>query len=110
MNNIQPQQRYEIGMMKLGFLGRILVLNMVEYDIASGGYDKHQIETLWSEPTERNSRGATNIIDFIIMWLKPSAVILLVPNRTTVNSVISDLLGNFQLDDFSRAEVQLCLT
>jgi 6-phosphogluconate dehydrogenase (decarboxylating) len=108
MNNKQPQQRYEIGMMKLIFLGRILVLNMVDNDIASGDYDKQQIKALPIEPTERNSRDAKNFIDFLIMLLKPSAVILLVPNRTTVNSVINDLLGNFQLDDFSRAEVQLC--
>jgi len=42
MTNKQPQQRYELGMVGLGVMGRNLVLNMADHGCAVAGYDKDQ--------------------------------------------------------------------
>ena len=42
MTNRQPQQRYEIGMVGLGVMGRNLVLNMADHGHAVAGYNKDQ--------------------------------------------------------------------
>ena len=39
MTNQQPQQRYEIGMVGLGVMGRNLVLNMADHGFSVTGYD-----------------------------------------------------------------------
>jgi len=60
MTNQQPQQRYEIGMVGLGVMGRNLVLNMADHGFAVAGYDKDQakVEELRKESAERNIRAA----------------------------------------------------
>ena len=42
MTNKQPQQRYELGMVGLGVMGRHLVLNMADHGCAAAGYDEDQ--------------------------------------------------------------------
>ncbi|MHB1687991.1 MAG: NAD(P)-binding domain-containing protein [Ignavibacteriaceae bacterium] len=103
--------QYEIGMVGLSFMGSILMLNMVDHDCAVAGYDKDRtkVERLRKESVKRNFRGAANILNFIRLLRKPSSVMMLVPADAPVDSVIKDLLGHFQLDDFSLSEVQLCL-
>ena len=51
MANKQPQQRYEIGMVGLGVMGRNLVLNMADHGFSVAGYDKDtgQVEALRKE-------------------------------------------------------------
>jgi 6-phosphogluconate dehydrogenase len=60
MTNKQPQQRYEIGMVGLGVMGRNLMLNMADHGCAVAGYDKDQtkVEALRKESAERNIRAA----------------------------------------------------
>jgi hypothetical protein len=59
MTNKPPQQRYEIGIVGLGVMGRNLVLNMADHGCAVAGYDKDQtkVEALRKESAERNIRG-----------------------------------------------------
>ena len=57
MTNQQPQQRYEIGMVGLGVMGRNLVLNMADHGCAVAGYDKDQTR---SRRCGRNRPNATS--------------------------------------------------
>jgi 6-phosphogluconate dehydrogenase len=54
MRNTQPQQRYEIGMVGLGVMGRNLVLNIADHGFSVAGYDKDvaKVEALRQESTE----------------------------------------------------------
>ena len=101
MTNMQPQQRYEIGMVGLGVMGRNLVLNMADHGCAVAGYDKDQnkVEALRKESAERNIRGAANILDFIALLRKPRAIMMLVPAGAPVDSVIKDLLPHLDKGD-----------
>ncbi|MGD0207538.1 MAG: NADP-dependent phosphogluconate dehydrogenase [Verrucomicrobiota bacterium] len=101
MTNQQPQQRYEIGMVGLGVMGRNLVLNMAEHGFSVAGYDKDaaQVEALRQESKERDVRGAVDIKEFIALLRKPRAVMLLVPAGAPVDSVIKDLLPHLQSGD-----------
>jgi 6-phosphogluconate dehydrogenase len=38
MNNTQPQQRYEIGMVGLGVMGRNFLLNMAGHGFSAAAY------------------------------------------------------------------------
>ena len=94
MTSDQPQQRYEIGMIGLGVMGRNLVLNMADHGFSVAGYDKDlaKVAALRKEAEERNIRGATDILDFIALLRKPRAMMMLVPAGAPVDSVIKDLL------------------
>ena len=54
--NKQPQQRYEIGMVGLGVMGRNFVLNMADHGFSVAGYDKDltKVEALRKESAERD--------------------------------------------------------
>jgi 6-phosphogluconate dehydrogenase len=56
----KKRQRYEIGMVGLGDMGRNLVLDMADHGCAVAGYDKDQakVEARRKESAERNIRGA----------------------------------------------------
>jgi 6-phosphogluconate dehydrogenase len=101
MTNKQPQQRYEIGMVGLGVMGRNLVLNMADHGCAVAGYDKDQtkVEALRKESAERNIRGVANILDFVGLLRKPRAIMMLVPAGAPVDSVIKDLLRHLDKGD-----------
>jgi 6-phosphogluconate dehydrogenase len=102
MRNTQPQQRYEIGMVGLGVMGRNLVLNIADHGFSVAGYDKDvaKVEALRQESTERDVRGAATIKEFIALLRQPRAVIMLVPAGPPVDSVINDLLAHLQPGDF----------
>jgi 6-phosphogluconate dehydrogenase len=101
MRNTQSQQRYEIGMVGLGVMGRNLVLNMADHGFSVAGYDKDaaKVEALRQESKERDVRGAVDIKEFIALLRKPRAVMLLVPAGAPVDSVINDLLAHLQPGD-----------
>ena len=108
MTNKQPKQRYEIGMIDLLLMGRILVLNKVNHINAAEGFNYQEVPH--REPAELNFRSAANFLDCIRLLRKPNSMMMFVPARTPVYSVIEDLLKQFHLDNSSLAEVQLCLT
>ncbi len=94
MTNTQSTQRYEIGMVGLGVMGRNLVLNMADHGFSVAGYDRdpNQVEALRKETAGRNISGAASIHDFIALLRKPRAIMMLVPAGVPVDSVIRDLL------------------
>jgi 6-phosphogluconate dehydrogenase len=101
MTNNQPQQKYAIGMVGLGVMGRNLVLNMADHGFTVAGYDKDQaqVEALRQESKERNVRGAEGIKEFAGLLHQPRAVMLLVPAGPPVDSVIADLLPHLGKGD-----------
>jgi len=101
MTNKQSEQRYEIGMVGLGVMGRNLVLNMADHGFTVAGYDKDpdKVEALRKESAERNVCGAANIPDFIALLRKPRTVMMLVPAGAPVDSVIKDLLPHLDKGD-----------
>lgn len=89
-------QRYEIGMVGLGVMGRNLVLNMADHGHSVVGYDKDagKIDALRIEAASRDIRGATMLKEFVGLLRVPRAVMLLVPAGPPVDAVmvIRDLL------------------
>ena len=108
MTNKRPKQQYEIGMIDLSFMGRILVLNKVNHSYAAEGFNYQEVPH--RKPAELNFRSADNFLDCLKQLRKPNSMMMFVPASATVYSVIEDLLKQFHLDNSSLAEVQLCLT
>ena len=94
MTNKQSQQRYEIGMVGLGVMGRNLVLNIADHGFSVAGYDQdpNQVEALRKDSADRDICGTDNISDFISKLRPPRAVMMLVPAGAPVDSVIKDVL------------------
>jgi 6-phosphogluconate dehydrogenase len=101
MNNTEPQQRSEIGMVGLGVMGRNLALNMADHGFSVAGYDKDQakVEALRQEAQQRDARGAADIKEFIALLRRPRAVMVMVPAGAPVDSVIKDLLPHLDKGD-----------
>jgi 6-phosphogluconate dehydrogenase len=101
MTNNHPQQRYEIGVIGLGVMGRNLLLNIADHGFSVAGYDKDpaKVKTLRQESMERDVRSAEDIKEFIGLLRPARAVMLLVPAGAPVDSVIKDLLPHLQKDD-----------
>jgi 6-phosphogluconate dehydrogenase len=93
---MQPQPRYQIGMVGLGVMGRNLLLNMADHGFSVAGYDKDpdKVQALRKESADRDIYGAQNINDFISLLRPPRAVVMLVPAGAPVDSVISELLAH----------------
>jgi len=98
---MQPQQRYEVGMVGLGVMGRNLLLNMADHGFSVAGYDNDlsKVEALRKESADRDICGAENINDFIGLLRPPRAVVMLVPAGAPVDSVINELLAHVQPGD-----------
>jgi len=101
MSNTQSQQRYEIGMVGLGVMGRNLLLNMADHGFSVAGYDKDaaKVVALRQESKKGDVRGATDIKEFIGLLRRPRAVMMLVPAGAPVDSVIKDLLPHLDKGD-----------
>lgn len=101
MTDTQAQQKYEIGMVGLGVMGRNLVLNMSDHGYSVAGYDRDtaKTEALRNESQERAIYGAESIQTFIAQLRLPRAVIMLVPAGPPVDSVINDLLAYLEPGD-----------
>ena len=114
ITRIKIKPSHEIRMITIGFIGYIFVLNLVDDDCVTTGYDKDQIkdeaQQKKSAPNNTNSHGVKNLIYFIRLFLKPNAKMLFVPVSANVDLVIKDLLRQFQLNNLSQVEIQVCLT
>lgn len=101
MSQSQPEQRYEIGMVGLGVMGRNLVLNMADHGFAVAGYDKEpsKVEALRKESADLRVGCATSVHDFTAMLRKPRAIMMLVPAGAPVDSVIGALLPRLDAGD-----------
>jgi 6-phosphogluconate dehydrogenase len=94
-------QRYEIGMVGLGVMGRNLLLNMAGHGFPVAGYDKDpgQVEALRKESPESGIRGVANIQEFVGLLRQPRAVMMLVPAGPPVDSAIADLSPHLERGD-----------
>ncbi len=97
----QPQQKYNIGMVGLGVMGRNFMLNMADHGFLVAGYDKDpaKIKSLNQEKESRDICGASTIQEFIALLRRPRAVMMLVPAGSPVDSVINDLLPHLEKGD-----------
>ena len=95
------QEKFEIGMVGLGVMGRNMLLNMAEHGFAVAGYDKDskRVVQLREEAGDLPVQGAEKITDFIALLKKPRAVMMLVPAGPIVDSVIHDLLPHLDQGD-----------
>ncbi|HYW79374.1 MAG TPA: NAD(P)-binding domain-containing protein, partial [Thermoguttaceae bacterium] len=97
----QSQQRYDIGMVGLGVMGRNLSLNMADHGFSVAGYDNDpdKVDMLRQEARERRVCGAKTVDEFTGLLGIPRAVMILVPAGTAVDSVITDLQPHLQQGD-----------
>jgi 6-phosphogluconate dehydrogenase len=95
------EQRYEIGVVGLGVMGRNLLLNMADHGHSVAGYDKDsaRVQALTAEAAGRSVRGANGPEEFLSLLALPRAVIMLVPAGPTVDRVIRDLLPHLREND-----------
>lgn len=118
MNN----DKFDIGMVGLGVMGRNLVLNMADNHYSVIGLDKDgdKVEALKNESSEEHVVTAvTSLDEFIGKLKKPRAVMMLVPAGKPVDSVIDELVpvldkgdliidgGNSHFTDTNRRSEQL---
>ena len=89
-------------------MGRILVLNLVNHGFVSSGYYKDM--TLSKKSAGHKTHSAADIIYCIKLFRKPNSMMILVPAGAPADSIINNFAEHFKLDDFSLAEVQLCLS
>ncbi len=94
-------ERYEIGMIGLGVMGRNMLLNMADHGFPVAGYDKDpsKVEALHKESTASDIQAVANIQDLIGLLRRPRAVMMLVPAGPPVDSVIADLLPHLEKGD-----------
>ncbi|MGB7874711.1 MAG: NADP-dependent phosphogluconate dehydrogenase [Anaerolineales bacterium] len=95
------QEKYEIGMVGLGVMGRNMLLNMAEHGFAVAGYDKDpkQVAQLGHEAEGLPVQGAENMADFVALLKKPRAVMMLVPAGLIVDAVLHELLPHLEEGD-----------
>lgn len=86
-------EKYKLGMIGLGTMGRNLLLNMADKGFSVTGYDKDQkmISKLEEEGKAHNLEGFNDIESFISSLQIPRTLILLVPAGPIVDSVIAEL-------------------
>ncbi|SMD14227.1 NADP-dependent phosphogluconate dehydrogenase [Pedobacter nyackensis] len=116
MNN-----KYTLGMIGLGTMGRNLLLNMADNGFAVTGYDKdaRMLQKLEEDGKAHNLKGFAVLEDFIQSLELPRRVMLLVPAGQIVDNVIKELIplldkgdmiidsGNSHFTDTSRRASEL---
>lgn len=116
MNN-----KYTLGMIGLGTMGRNLLLNMADHGFAVTGYDKdaRMLQKLEEDGKAHHLKGFPVLANFIQSLELPRKVMLLVPAGQIVDSVIQELVpllakgdmiidsGNSHFTDTSRRAAEL---
>ena len=95
------EQKYDIGMIGLGVMGRNLVLNIADHGFSVVGLDKNikQVQALEREADGQNVCGVGDVKTFVELLKKPRSVIMLVPAGPPVDSVIQELLPHLDPGD-----------
>ncbi len=85
--------KYSLGMIGLGTMGRNLLLNMADNGFAVAGYDKDasKITLLQKEGEGKPVKGFSVLNDFLQSLASPKVVMMLVPAGKIVDDVINDL-------------------
>ena len=94
-------EKYKLGMIGLGTMGRNLLLNMSDHGFPVAGYDKDhaKLNLLSTEGEGKPLKGFNTLESFIGSLESPRAVIILVPAGKAVDSVINDLSPLMQKGD-----------
>ncbi|HUH96680.1 MAG TPA: NADP-dependent phosphogluconate dehydrogenase [Anaerolineales bacterium] len=95
------EQKYGIGMVGLGVMGRNLVLNIADHGFAVSGYDKDlsQVQELQKETGSRTINSARDLDEFVKALSTPRTIMLLVPAGGTVDLVIRELIPHLGQGD-----------
>ena len=88
------EQKYKIGMIGLGVMGRNLVLNIADHGYSVTGYDKDpaQVQELRTEIGNRAISASQSLKEFVGGLSKPRVIMLLVPAGQVVDNVIRGLI------------------
>ena len=84
------EQKYEIGMVGLGVMGRNLVLNIADHGYSVSGYDKDlsKVQELQAEAESHTINAAQSLDEFVSMLSAPRVIMMLVPAGQVVDNVI----------------------
>lgn len=98
---MNSKEKYKIGMVGLGVMGRNLLLNMADHGYSVAGYDNDptKVEALRQEAGKNDIHCTDNLQEFISILQKPRAILLLVPAGAPVDAVIAELTEHLQKDD-----------
>lgn len=94
-------EKYQLGMIGLGVMGRNLALNMGDNGYSVVGFDKDtdKINQLNQEAGERSVAGASSLAEFIQQLETPRMVMMMVPAGPPVDAVIGELLDYLEAGD-----------
>ncbi len=95
------EQKYEIGMIGLGVMGRNLVLNIADHGYSVSGYDTDlsKVQELQSQVGSHTIIAAQNLDEFVSVLSTPRAIMMLVPAGPVVDHVIRDLIPHLERGD-----------
>ncbi len=91
--------KYDLGLVGLGTMGKNLLMNMVDNGFEVAGYDKDTSKVDSLKDAEGDIYGAKTIEEFVGVLEKPRRVFLLVPAGKIVDYVIADLLPHLEKGD-----------
>ncbi len=85
-------EKYVLGMIGLGTMGRNLLLNIADHGFKVSGFDKDgsKVELL-DQAGNANAKAFSSATEFISNLQKPRAVMMLVPAGKIVDSVIAEI-------------------
>src|ERR1700690_1288486 len=95
------EQKYEIGMVGLGVMGRNLVLNIADHGFSVSGYDTDlsKVQELQTEAGRGAIYAAQSLEGFASMLSVPRVIMMLVPAGRVVDNVIRDLIPHLEGGD-----------
>ncbi len=95
------EQKYEIGMVGLGVMGRNLVLNIADHGYSVSGYDKDvlKVKELQTEAGSRAINAAPTLKGFVSVLSTPRVIMMLVPAGPVVDPVIRELMPYLNTGD-----------
>jgi 6-phosphogluconate dehydrogenase len=90
---MNKEDKYTLGMIGLGTMGRNLLLNMADHSFAVAGYDKDpsKLTLLENEGAGKPVKAFTLLNDFVKSLDHPKVIMLLVPAGKIVDAVIDEL-------------------
>jgi len=91
--------KFDLGLVGLGTMGKNLLMNMVDNGFDVAGYDKDTSKVDSLKDAEGDIYGAKTIEEFVDALEKPRRVFLLVPAGKVVDYVIADLLPLLEKGD-----------
>ncbi len=94
-------EKYDIGLVGLGVMGRNLLLNMADHGYSVAGFDTDlgKVQALRAEGDEQKVSGAEDIESFIASLREPRTVMMLVPAGAPVDAVINNLIPHLRPGD-----------